>query len=146
MFFVLMIRRPPRSTRIDTLFPYTTLFRSAVRGDERRAGLEARADFGGGADAFFGVEEVKRQQACRAVEGSGGGVVDSAFDQVGAVRVRPQHFACEVEHWACRIDPGEAPAGMRFRSEEHTSELQSLMSISYAVFCLKKKKKKNRAK
>src|SRR3546814_2091256 len=104
MFFVLMIRRPPRSTRIDTLFPYTTLFRSAVRGDERRAGLEARADFGGGADAFFGVEEVKRQQACRAVEGSGGGVVD--------------------------------------RSEEHTSELQSLMRISYAVFCLKKKKKR----
>src|SRR3546814_12329891 len=78
-----MIRRPPRSTRTDTLFPYTTPVRSrggvavepavacprllrkaAVRGDEGRAGLEALADFGGGADAFFGVEEVKRQPGC----------------------------------------------------------------------------------
>src|SRR3546814_3402599 len=81
--FFLMIRRPPRSTRTDTLFPYTTLFRS---GD-----LE------------------------RAAEAAGLGAHDHEVLHVGA------------------------PPGMR--SEEHTSELQSLMRISYAVFCLKKKKK-----
>src|SRR3546814_10856483 len=103
-----MIRRPPRSTRTDTLFPYTTLFRS--------------------------------------------------------VRLSLQHTVAEV--WcADRRDPGQLPLGDqrvashgsawrtpheggadggrvdRGRSEEHTSELQSLMRISYAVFCLKKKKK-----
>src|SRR3546814_7826397 len=85
-----MIRRPPRSTRTDTLFPYTTLFRSFAR--QRRG------------------------------------------------RTAPAH----------RIDtaplplPGAGRAGrsVAWRSEEHTSELQSLMRISYAVFCLKKKNKK----
>src|SRR3546814_1060195 len=81
-FFFLMIRRPPRSTRTDTLFPYTTLFRSPV--------LEQRA-----------------HRVHLRVAGA-------------AVAARPMD-----------------------RSEEHTSELQSLMRISYAVFCLKKKKRKN---
>src|SRR3546814_12720380 len=81
-FFFLMIRRPPRSTRTDTLFPYTTLFRS----------LEIRS-------------------VCR------------IFVSVGGI---PISLLLLV-----RMD----------RSEEHTSELQSLMRISYAVFCLKKKKK-----
>src|SRR3546814_5447291 len=76
-FFFLMIRRPPRSTRTDTLFPYTTLFRSGCGGNWRRTRDRAR----------------------------------------------------------------DRPSGCaRGRSEEHTSELQSLMRISYAVFCLKKKK------
>src|SRR3546814_16766773 len=88
-FFFLMIRRPPRSTRTDTLFPYTTLFRSPGLGD-----LDALAH-GIGADI-------------------------AGLQRIGARR----HVADE-------------------RSEEHTSELQSLMRISYAVFCLKKKKKKN---
>src|SRR3546814_1258962 len=85
--FVLRIRRPPRSTRTDTLFPYTTLFRSALgpsfegSGDYRQAARRSRA---GGRER-------------------------------------------------------RAPARLRRRSEEHTSELQSLMRISYAVFCLKKK-------
>src|SRR3546814_8791716 len=80
-FFFLMTRRPPRSTRTDTLFPYTTLFRS-YRGGQRGALIE-----------ILGI----------------------------AVDVLP-------------------PARIDFdRSEEHTSELQSLMRISYAVFCLKKK-------
>src|SRR3546814_4174806 len=91
-----MIRRPPRSTRTDTLFPYTTLFRSVS------AGLCAEQ---GDASAGAGVEY-------QAVPGQ-----TIAFDGV-------QH----VLH----AHP---------RSEEHTSELQSLMRISYAVFCLKKKKK-----
>src|SRR3546814_8961490 len=91
VFFFLMIRRPPRSTRTDTLFPYTTLFRSTDPRDH---------------DLFH-----------------------------GSVCVRPVAWA----------RPGRAagPDGtLSQRSEEHTSELQSLMRISYAVFCLKKKKKK----
>src|SRR3546814_5588067 len=92
----LMIRRPPRSTRTDTLFPYTTLFRS-----HRPVAWFAR-DCGGRA---FGTET--RQELCRR--------------RLGGRRRRRQH------------EP-------RQRSEEHTSELQSLMRISYAVFCLKKKK------
>src|SRR3546814_5601348 len=78
-FFFLMIRRPPRSTRTDTLFPYTTLFRSP----------------------------------------SVTAVLSSLF-----VTSMHKHANC-------------------FRSEEHTSELQSLMRISYAVFCLKKKKRES---
>src|SRR3546814_5896347 len=89
-FFFLMIRRPPRSTRTDTLFPYTTLFRSplsaSLRGDAARG---------------------------------------------GAPRGRPAAGP--------RRPPHLSPAR---RSEEHTSELQSLMRISYDVFCLKKKKNK----
>src|SRR3546814_3637633 len=97
-----MIRRPPRSTRTDTLFPYTTLFRSAgfPHPLPRRARPHAQADRG-------------------AV-------------QAGGRNLR-----------------GPSRRGMRGvagdrRSEEHTSELQSLMRISYAVFCLKKKKKEKR--
>src|SRR3546814_13261284 len=86
-FFFLMIRRPPRSTRTDTLFPYTTLFRSLR--DQRWNGL-AHGD-------------ALRLPGRRAMGGQ---------------------------------TRGESPR----RSEEHTSELQSLMRISYAVFCLKKKK------
>src|SRR3546814_9213957 len=91
--FFLMIRRPPRSTRTDTLFPYTTLFRSP-------------ATIGTG----YGF-------TC--VMSSGG--IDA-----------PVHNS---------TDTGRASLGRTvLRSEEHTSELQSLMRISYAVFCLKKKK------
>src|SRR3546814_5404577 len=89
-----MIRRPPRSTRTDTLFPYTTLFRSRHRHAARhRGGEPLRTPYG-------------------AVPGQG---------------VRRLH--------------ADQPRGGH-RSEEHTSELQSLMRISYAVFCLKKKKNK----
>src|SRR3546814_4238548 len=84
---------------------------AAVCGDAGRTGLQPAADFRRGADALRAVEEVQGQKTGRAVERPDGGVVDRAFDQLGASR-----------------------------SEEHTSELQSLMRISYAVFCLKKKK------
>src|SRR3546814_4130648 len=84
-----MIRRPPRATRTDTLFPYTTLFRSA----------EAWGNFG--------------------------------YTRIGAGSV-PAPQVVSVAHI------GEASEGQLVRSEEHTSELQSLMRISYAVFCLKK--------
>src|SRR3546814_1043702 len=91
-----MIRRPPRSTRTDTLFPYTTLFRS---------------------QAMPGHRQVARGERLA------GGVLDLAGDR------RDLQAGARHEH---PVDVG--------RSEEHTSELQSLMRISYAVFCLKKKK------
>src|SRR3546814_18758187 len=91
-FFFLMIRRPPRSTRTDTLLPYTTLFRSP-HGPTRQVA----------------------QRTARAVEGGHHSLYDPAARKAG--QEKP--------------DDG--------RSEEHTSELQSLMRISYAVFCLKKK-------
>src|SRR3546814_14805507 len=103
LFFFLMIRRPPRSTRTDTLFPYTTLFRStrpAQIGGKLRAALAG------------GLSEARRAGLPRQ-------------DRRDPWRPAP-HLR------------GIARA-LR-RSEEHTSELQSLMRISYAVFCLKKKK------
>src|SRR3546814_2980963 len=101
LFFFLMIRRPPRSTRTDTLFPYTTLFLSAeiIGAGNRRARGEA---------ALAGVERVGD--------------------------------ALEIGDVGRPIDRSIATE----RSEAHTSELQSLMSISYAVFCLKKKLKLNK--
>src|SRR3546814_2617716 len=100
-----MIRRPPRSTRTDTLFPYTTLFRSHVFSSSRTPGR------------------------CRARERR------LAPARRGGARAAPPRRA----HRADR-------AGQHGRSEEHTSELQSLMRISYAVFCLKKKTHKNNKK
>src|SRR3546814_4703344 len=97
-----MIRRPPRSTRTDTLFPYTTLFRSLPTIRSRRAGVIAAR--GAGAKAR---REVLGGGGCRLPD-----AVDCALQVAGDVDAR---------------------------SEEHTSELQSLMRISYAVFCLKKK-------
>src|SRR3546814_1779235 len=98
-----MIRRPPRSTRTDTLFPYTTLFRSAGR-HLRALATEC-------------LEAVRIALIAWFIERN-----SNALQEIGA------RFAQEDD---C------------FRSEEHTSELQSLMRISYAVFCLKKKKKKD---
>src|SRR3546814_1424628 len=93
--FFLMIRRPPRSTRTDTLFPYTTLFRSLR----------------------YGVYHQRRTDS---------------------------YHCAESDPWQITLHPGfhcsSNVLGLIQRSEEHTSELQSLMRISYAVFCLKKKK------
>src|SRR3546814_2503851 len=101
-----MIRRPPRSTRTDTLFPYTTLFRSS-----QDLAADRHAD--------------------------------------GRLRGRPVLPAVPSPAWADdrrRLPPDherQHDLGGHGRSEEHTSELQSLMRISYAVFCLKKKNKQN---
>src|SRR3546814_9425705 len=107
-----MRRRPPRSTRTDTLFPYTTLFRSwqALRRMDGRSVDSARVD-------------VAAQLLCRARHAKGG----RAY-----AHVHPRDDAGVTGHHTLFL-------GFR-RSEEHTSELQSLMRISYAVFCLKKKK------
>src|SRR3546814_12533419 len=98
-FFFLMIRRPPRSTRTDTLFPYTTLFRSTI------------------------------------------GIADTGWrDQ------SPTRCSAAQKYKQLRERGAFGRGNMRYhfvRSEEHTSELQSLMRISYAVFCLKKKTYQN---
>src|SRR3546814_4754016 len=111
-----MIRRPPRSTRTDTLFPYTTLFRSHQATEPRHALVDVASD----GDATAGGREA--------------GFAHARLARVRSVRT-------DVPRRALRQPRGEVPAGQRMavRSEEHTSELQSLMRISYAVFCLKKK-------
>src|SRR3546814_16869313 len=106
VFFFLMIRRPPRSTRTDTLFPYTTLFRSAGKPVRHPARL-----------AVPGPRDVDDDRLSR-----------------GARHRRRVYEGDQGFRRQCR-----ARRDGRERSEEHTSELQSLMRISYAVFCLKKK-------
>src|SRR3546814_1801123 len=112
-----MLRRPPRSTRTDTLFPYTTLFRSAPAGAAGARACRLR-------DA--GDAAAHRARQCRAVERDG--------DLHGGPHGRPAVAAAIAAPVLAR-----KPEGAAGRSEEHTSELQSLMRISYAVFCLKKK-------
>src|SRR3546814_10630990 len=105
-----MIRRPPRSTRTDTLFPYTTLFRS-------RASLRSL------------LSPCAPPCHRRGVSVQTSDTIDTR-----------QEFAARILDWydrSARVLPWRVPPGSR--SEEHTSELQSLMRISYAVFCLKKK-------
>src|SRR3546814_7501733 len=94
-----MIRRPPRSTRTDTLFPYTTLFRSVEA-------LVPQAEHVGLGTAVDDIQPLLTR------------VDEDVFDRLGHLRQLDTRL---------------------LRSEEHTSELQSLMRISYAVFCLKKK-------
>src|SRR3546814_6346152 len=117
LVFFLMIRRPPRSTRTDTLFPYTTLFRS-VKEDAGKILLGA-------------FEPVAKPW------GLDGIPEDFCFDQLPE---DVDHFAPVLEAMVKRVPILESA-----RSEEHTSELQSLMRISYAVFCLKKQKKTHQA-
>src|SRR3546814_7954002 len=113
-----MIRRPPRSTRTDTLFPYTTLFRSGDHHDGQ-CGTFAQRTPGYGA-----LERQGRHQV--------GGVQRAATRQhINKLEV------CEREKHRERHDHSDNRGQQR--SEEHTSELKSLMRISYAVFCLKKK-------
>src|SRR3546814_4949633 len=109
-----MIRRPPRSTRTDTLFPYTTLFRSRLPAPLPAGFSQTLYADDDGAVHRTGIGP---PAVSAGHHGAGGGP--------DAVRTRG---------WGARSGDGRA------RSEEHTSELQSLMRISYAVFCLKKKK------
>src|SRR3546814_6602863 len=108
-----MIRLPPRSTLTDTLFPYTTLFRSCDSRSDRSRVSRARHADGTAADDRSGR---------------------------GGYRLASRSFA---DRKRARCAQRRGPMGPEdWRSEEHTSELQSLMRISYAVFCLKQKKKK----
>src|SRR3546814_9152740 len=116
-----MIRRPPRSTRTDTLFPYTTLFRSRRNGRRRRLHL---------CDSFEGLSAFQ--------------AADKARHHNMDTPEKRRKYVCslDVERQNLReFDFIEYHKGwIPERSEEHTSELQSLMRNSYAVFCLKKKK------
>src|SRR3546814_4675354 len=117
MFCFLMLRRPPRSTRPDTLFPYTALFRSGAASSARPQRPITR-------------DRVPRYSAFHAPLGMNG---------VGKHQSKPQ---CCASNGAGTGTDGADHADHQTssaRSEEHTSELQSLMRISYAVFCLKKK-------
>src|SRR3546814_2646777 len=108
-----MIRRPPRSTRTDTLFPYTTLCRSRGEQEEHE------------------FADVRIDDTALFDRGDDAGIVIVGEDHIGSFL---GHIGASDAH--CHADVGA------LRSEEHTSELQSLMRISYAVFCLKKKNTK----
>src|SRR3546814_7777388 len=115
-FFFLMIRQPHGSTRPDTRFPYTTLFRAYAKGPARAARL------GGG--HLRERPGHAQDEGCRPAPSSAG---------PAAAPVRTRHRVAPCDERPRR--------GCAHRSEEHTSELQSLMRSSYAVFCLQKKKK-----
>src|SRR3546814_1466508 len=143
-----MIRRPPRSTRTDTLFPYTTLFRSPRR--VRRASLSPPQPEGG----LFGHDDLCPRMGARdalAAREQGAGL------RQGRLPAVPRRDRLDLQRAASRRVHGRkgqnaggetllpGPTARKYprhllppRSEEHTSELQSLMSISYADFCLKK--------
>src|SRR3546814_5326743 len=117
-----MIRRPPRSTSTDTLFPYTTLFRSVHAGLSRPV-----------RDRHLRTRRQSPVPPAQAAD-AGAVYVHSRSDQDAAEAHRPRE-AQDHRHPRARARRGA-------RSEEHTSELQSLMRISYAVFCLNKKTNK----
>src|SRR3546814_6239209 len=119
-----MIPRPPRSTRTDPLFPYTTLFRSRTDETARHRPPGHR-------------EVLHRPLRLRAPQRLGGHLQFAHAVVFGPVALRG-HGVLLV-----RRPSGYAAPHQPLRSEEHTSELQSLMRISYAVFCLKKKKHKS---
>src|SRR3546814_3212562 len=124
-----MIRRPPRSTRTDTLFPYTTLFRSA--NSPALTSLVSVSSL----YASFDVDEQSFLKFVNPARSAGSTSEVPVFLGLGNEDgyPRPGRLA-SVDN---RLDTSSGT----IRSEEHTSELQSLMRISYAVFCLKKKKK-----
>src|SRR3546814_8481095 len=113
VFFFLMIRRPPRSTRTDTLFPYTTLFRSYGTLNSRQ--LRKLAEIARKYDRGYGHFTTRQNLQYHWIK------LEDAPDILAELATVEMH-----------------------RSEEHTSELQSLMRISYAVFCLKKKKQRQK--
>src|SRR3546814_8643075 len=119
MFF-LMLRRPPRSTRTDTLFPYTTLFRSDPAAPERQRDQPPQRQ----------VHVEQDEQRNRDDVGESGPGHRESMEQAAA-DADDEEQQDEAEHR--RVAPH------RRRSEEHTSELQSLMSTAYAVFCLRTK-------
>src|SRR3546814_4113524 len=142
-----MIRRPPRSTRTDTLFPYTTLFRSCLPPS-------GEAVVTGGTWAIALRQVAPRRTGTQHPEDAvqHAPIIDARHPSRLVGQQRLDHAPLEVgqvvsAHADAESDAGLAGKGHRCRarpdqqrSEEHTSELQSLMRISYAVFCLKKKK------
>src|SRR3546814_1846469 len=170
-----MIRRPPRATRTDTLFPYTTLFRSpaltlagcaeaepppapktAITPEQARSGFRTDEELTTYADITtynnfyeFGTRKNDPSDAAKTLRTSPWAVaVGGECAKPGTIALddllkglvpeeRVYRMRC-VEGWSMVIPWLGVPLGEVLRSEEHTSELQSLMRISYAVFCLKK--------
>src|SRR3546814_5665685 len=133
--FFLMIRRPPRSTRTDTLFPYTTLFRSyAMNSHNAKAFEKLTKQFNRSQDGvrvtLIGFDD---EQAVESALNAGLKKKDPGPNLVQLPDARSPNGA-PGRHYLLPMHSLLA----KYRSEEHTSELQSLMRISYAVFCLKK--------
>src|SRR3546814_5644747 len=133
-----MIRRPPRSTRTDTLFPYTTLFRSIFFAPPAEGRPLSRQ-----ASGSFCTTPRRSTHGSRRANGK-------APPRTSRARPTPAGPAVVRARVPSLTDPTRLAAvnlyatlGSYVRSEEHTSELQSLMRQSYAVFCLKQKKQKN---
>src|SRR3546814_4975840 len=124
-----MSRRQPRSTRTDTLFPYTTLFRSVLLLGKTTQGL-------------FAIVYTALAARALGLEAFGALVLLHGFIMAVADLARFQSWQIVLRYGAPALNAGDTSRFRRvleFRSEEHTSELQSLMRISYAVFCLKQK-------
>src|SRR3546814_2562208 len=134
LYFFLMIRQPPRSTRTDTLFPYTTLFRSHDKRSKR----------------FYAAGRVR----CRNTSSRSGSRVETSTMPMPSFCTAASTSPALARSFIYVMVSTRPPVSSTFskqpcigassrsrRSEEHTSELQSLMRISYAVFCLNKKKK-----
>src|SRR3546814_4871836 len=119
--FFLMIRRPPRSTRTDTLFPYTTLFRNPD-------------------GSVYEVYTTRANLLEQKIKGIDVGA-EYTFGLGSAGKLNVRGDATYTDSYKLSPAPGQPAVERVGRSEEHTSELQSLMRNSYAVFCLKNKKK-----
>src|SRR3546814_14295762 len=123
-----MIRRPPRSTRTDTLFPYTTLFRSVI-------------DFVTVLNRLWRPEQTHYSEDSKRRRVVARLVANLASTSAAGIRLPALAESTPICTW--RRNHASCAAVSSCRSEEHTSELQSLMRILYAVFCLKKKTKKS---
>src|SRR3546814_4549496 len=130
-----MSLRPPISTRTDTLFPYTTLFRSYRSAGEFTAPITVRSPFGGG--IFGGQTHSQSPEGIFThVSGLKTVIPSTPYDAKGLLIAAIEDNDPVIFFEPKRIYNGPFDG---HRSEEHTSEIQSLLRISYAVFCLKKK-------
>src|SRR3546814_1250850 len=150
-----MLRRPPSSTRTDTLFPFTTLFRSGHRAALRlgfgllveimrkllryNRFLPQHDAMIVGREAAVCEEEAVAAFAAQRFDHGNDGVAHIIGDRAAAESQSAEHARGSVDRPAEHAARHLGNAGEAARSEEHTSELQSLMRISYAVFCLKQK-------
>src|SRR3546814_3572645 len=135
-----MIRRPPRSTRTDTLFPYTTLFRSVAEIPQYIVNLAFGRTFTLACRHRHALPEAA--VVCRKLRKNLLLARDRQVEHVRGSAIRSRLRQSSASAREPRL-PAFSNQALNMRSEEHTSELQSLMRISYAVFCLKNKNTQN---